>query len=223
MEDSELVQRLLEVGVAAYTANQASYADPSSDRLLDSVGTAALAAWLEELGRHRLIADVQPQFTHRGGGFRYRVTDEAARLASNPNRLAEFLIKIAPPKPTFDLFLSYASADGATASELRAALERKNVRCFMAERDVAVGTEWQDAIRNALIGAGRILILITPRSLNRPWVFMEIGAAWALGKSLIPALVQVNPNDLPDPIRGSQARVIETTAQRKALVKEIVG
>jgi hypothetical protein len=52
---------------------------------------------------------------------------------------------------------------------------------------------------------------------------MEIGAAWALGKSLIPALVQVDPCDLPDPIRRYQARVIETTAQRKALVKEIVG
>ena len=70
-----------------------------------------LAARLEEPGHHRLITDVQPQFTHRGGGFRFRVTDEAARLASDPNGLAELLIKITPPKQTFGLFLSYASAD----------------------------------------------------------------------------------------------------------------
>jgi hypothetical protein len=151
------------------------------------------------------------------------VTDEAARLVSNPDRLAELLDKVAPLRPSYDLFLSYAAADTATASELRADLERQNVKCFMAEKDIAVAAEWQDAIRNALLGANRILILITPRSLNRPWVFMEIGAAWALGKTLIPVLIQVNPTDLPDPIRRYQARVIETTAQRKALIREIVA
>jgi hypothetical protein len=52
---------------------------------------------------------------------------------------------------------------------------------------------------------------------------MEVGAAWALGKPLISALVQVNPSDLPDPIRRYQSRVIETTAQRSALVKEIAA
>lgn len=50
---------------------------------------------------------------------------------------------------------------------------------------------------------------------------METGAAWVLGKTLIPALSQVSVKDLLDPIRRHQARVIETTAQRKALVNEL--
>jgi hypothetical protein len=93
----------------------------------------------------------------------------------------------------------------------------------MAERDIPVATEWQDSIRAALLGSQRLLILLTPRSLNRPWVFMETGAAWALGKDLIPALVHVAANDLIDPIRRYQARVIETTAQRKAFVQELAS
>jgi hypothetical protein len=221
MEDRELVQRLLEVGVATYLGNRDGYADPSSDSMLDSIGTATLAAWLEKLGGHRLIKDVQPIFTHRGGGFCYQVTDEAAQLVSNPSRMAEILDKIAPLRPSYDLFLSYANADGAIAFELKGDLEKQGVKCFMAEKDIAVATEWLDAIRSALLGAKRILILITPRSLNRPWIFMEVGAAWALGKPLISALIQVSLADLPDPIRRYQSRVIETTAQRKALVKEI--
>lgn len=223
MEDRKLVQRLLEVGVATYHDNQASYADPSSDPLLDTVGTAALAAWLEELGRHQLIGDVQPQFTRRGGGFRYRVTDEAARLISNLDRMAEFLDKVAPLRQSYDLFLSYANADSATAFELKDSLEKLDVKCFMAEDDIAVAEDWMGAIRNALLSAKSILILITPRSLNRPWIFMEVGAAWALGKPLISALVHVNLSDLPDPMRRYQSRVIETIAQRKALVKEIAA
>jgi hypothetical protein len=91
----------------------------------------------------------------------------------------------------------------------------------MAEKDIAAAEEWQDRVRAALRGSVRVLVLLTPRSINRPWVLMETGAAWALGKPLIPALVQISPNDLLDPIRRRQARVIETTAQRKALVEEI--
>jgi hypothetical protein len=52
---------------------------------------------------------------------------------------------------------------------------------------------------------------------------METGAAWALGKPLIPALSHVAPNELLDPIRRYQARVIETTAQRESLVNELAG
>jgi hypothetical protein len=221
MDDRDLVQRLLQFGVEAHRHGQGGWADPSNDSQLESIGTAALASWLEELGRHRLIEDVQPQFTRRGGSFRFKVTDEAIRLVSDSGRLVEFLDKITPLRPSYDLFLSYASSDSATASELRGELERKGLTCFMAEKDIAVATEWQDVIRNALLGSKRILILITPRSMNRPWIFLETGAAWALGKTLIPALVQVSPSDLLDPIRRYQARIIETTAQRRSLVREL--
>jgi hypothetical protein len=50
---------------------------------------------------------------------------------------------------------------------------------------------------------------------------METGAAWALGKPLIPALVHIAIDQLPDPVRRYQARVIETTAQRQSLVDKL--
>ena len=123
----------------------------------------------------------------------------------------------------FDLFISYASSDGALVTELKDDLERQGLKCFMAEKDIRVASEWQDTVREALRVSKQILILLTPRSLNRPWVLMETGAAWALGKPLIPALVQVSPSDLIDPIRRYQARVIETSSQRNTLVKELAN
>jgi hypothetical protein len=122
-----------------------------------------------------------------------------------------------------DELISYAAGDSAIADELRNDLEKKGLKCFMAEKDIQVATEWQDSIRAALIGSKRVLVLLTPRSLNRPWVLMETGAAWALGKALIPALSHVSANELLDPIRRHQARVIETTAQRQSLVNELTG
>ena len=114
-------------------------------------------------------------------------------------------------------------ADNARLVAEKADLEKSGLKCFMAEKDIHVATEWQDSIRAALIGSRRVLVLLTPRSINRPWVLMETGAAWALGKALIPALSHVAANELLDPIRRHQARVIETTAQRQSLVNELTG
>jgi len=223
MDDRQLVARLLEIGVAAFQTSRASYADPSADAHLHEVGAATIATWLEELGRYRLIGDVQPHFSRTGTGFRYQVTEEAVRIWSNQSTLERLLDQIVPIQPKYDIFISYASGDSALAIELKNDLEHQGLRCFMAEKDIPIATEWQDTIRAALLGSQRLLILLTPRSLNRPWVLMEAGAAWALGKELIPALVQVAISDLIDPIRRYQARVIETTAQRKAFIKELTS
>jgi hypothetical protein len=123
----------------------------------------------------------------------------------------------------YDVFISYASGDSALATELKSDFERQGWKCFMAEKDIPVAAEWQDTIRTALLGSRRILILLTPRSLNKPWVLMETGAAWVLEKELIPALVQVAPSELLDPIRRYQARVIETTDQKRALITELTS
>lgn len=223
MDDRSLVTHLLKMGVAARRKSPDAYARPSDDSNLKSIGAATIANWLEELGRHRLVGDVQPCFTSSGAGFRFQITDEAVRLLSDPSKFDAWLNTIVPRKPEFDVFISYAAGDSAVADELRTDLERNGLKCFMAEKDIQVATEWQDSIRAALMGSKRILVLLTPRSINRPWVLMETGAAWALGKPLIPALSHVAANELLDPIRRYQARVIETTAQRSALVNELTG
>jgi hypothetical protein len=65
------------------------------------------------------------------------------------------------------------------------------------------------------------LLLITPSSLNRPWLLLEAGAAWALEKPMIPALSHVAPADLVEPISRFQCMRIETTSQRAKLIKQI--
>ena len=223
MDDRSLVTRLLEIGVAARLHDAHAYAKPSDDPILKNIGVATIANWLEELGRHRIVGDVQPCFTSSGGGFKFQVTDEAVGLMSDATRFDVWLNTVVPHAPEFDVFISYATGDSAIATELRSDLEGKGLQCFMAEKDIQVATQWQDSIRAALIGSKRILVVLTPRSINRPWVLMETGAAWALGKPLIPALSHVAPNELLDPIRRYQARVIETTAQRESLVNELTG
>jgi hypothetical protein len=223
MDDRQLVKRLLEIGVEAFRKKPSLYALPGDDANLCGVSAATVATWLEELGRHRLIGDVQPHFSSSGAGFRFQVTQEAVRVWSDETELERLFAKLVPAVETYDIFISYATGDVAIADELRTDPEHQGLKCFMAEKGIPVAAQWQQAIRDALVGSKRILLLLTPRSLNRPSVLLETGAAWALGKPLVPVLSQVAPNELIDPIRSHQARVIETTAQRMALVRELAG
>lgn len=222
LEDRQLVKRLIEIGVATRRKSPAAYARPSEDPEIASVGTARIANWLEKLGEYQLVGDVQPCFTNSGAGFQFRVTDKAAETYTDPARLEAALNAVVPQAPRYDVFISYAAGDAHIAAELHAEMKSSGLRCFMAEKDIPVATAWEDSVRGALIGSKRVLVLLTPRSINRPWVLLETGAAWALSKPLIPALFQVSASDLMDPMRKQQARVIETTAQRRSLIDELV-
>ena len=123
----------------------------------------------------------------------------------------------------YGIFISYASEDATLAAELKIAFEQRGVRCFMAAENLIGGTRWEPAIRKALMASQRVLLLLTTRSKDRRWVLLEVGAAWALGIDIVPALVQVSPSELEDPIRQHQARIIETSAQRDKLVEDLAS
>ena len=68
-------------------------------------------------------------------------------------------------------------------------------------------------IREALRLSDRILLLITPNSKDSPWVVAEAGAAWGLGKKLIPVLAYVKTAELINFVASHQARLIHTPEQ----------
>jgi len=123
----------------------------------------------------------------------------------------------------YDIFLSYTTRDADVASELKKMFEDANLKCFMALTDLTVGADWSEDIRDALRHSSQVMLLITPNSLEKEWPFMETGAAWVLDKKILPALINVDMDDLPAPVKKHQARVIETIGQRKELVKELSG
>jgi len=121
-----------------------------------------------------------------------------------------------------DLFLSYSHKDLELAKELYDGFTDAGLQCFISEKDISASEQWEDKIREAIHKSKRILLLITPRSINSHWVLLESGAAWVLKKNLVPALAYVKPEELPDPIRSCQARLVETKNQIQMLIEELV-
>lgn len=100
-------------------------------------------------------------------------------------------------------------------------LENKDFKCFLAEADLNIGKRWMDSIHSAIKGSKIVIVLLTPRSIDRPWVLIETGAAWALDKPLVPVLKFIEADKIVDPLREYQARTIETSKQLDKLIEEI--
>lgn len=121
----------------------------------------------------------------------------------------------------YDIFLSYSHLDQLIAIELEEKLRASGLRCFLSEKSVQSGEEWVSTVRKSIQESERVLILVTPRSVNSKWVYIEAGAAWMENKKIVPLIQFVDLSELPEIIKNVQIKRIETEAQKLSLIQEM--
>jgi hypothetical protein len=94
------------------------------------------------------------------------------------------------------VFLSHSSQDREIAGIICRSLERSNVRCWIAPRDVSQGEDWQSSIIRGL-NASRIVLCVLSSNANKSeQVHREINLASIKHKVLIPLRIEdVHPSD----------------------------
>jgi hypothetical protein len=93
-----------------------------------------------------------------------------------------------------DVFISHAHKDKGIAIAICAKLESAQVRCWIADRDIAVGEDWTEVTRNA-IGSSRLMVLVLSENANvAPHIEREIAHAFYTGRTIMPLRVT---NTLP--------------------------
>ena len=98
---------------------------------------------------------------------------------------------------TYKIFISHSSIDTWVADRMREKIEGKaSVTCFLDARDIKSGDDFENQIFFEIEFSEELVALITPWSLNRNWIWIEIGAARALGKRIIPILYGTKISDL---------------------------
>jgi Tol biopolymer transport system component len=86
---------------------------------------------------------------------------------------------------TRDVFISHAGDDAGVAVEVCALLEKRGLKCWMAPRDVAAGSVWDEAILDA-IETSRVFLLILSKSANQSqFVKNEVNRAFSQGKPIV--------------------------------------
>jgi TIR domain/YARHG domain len=90
----------------------------------------------------------------------------------------------------FDVFISYSVKDKLTAQAVCATLESNGVRCWIAPRDITPGSEYGDAIVEA-INHSRALVLVFSSNANQsPQIRREVERAVSKGLPIVPLRIE---------------------------------
>jgi hypothetical protein len=111
------------------------------------------------------------------------------------------------------VFISHIHEEAALGDKVKALIEdvfdRDGVRAFLSSdmRDLPAGRKWLTEISEQLEQCRVVVSLLSPTSLIRPWVNIELGAGWIKGLRVIPLchsglLVRA----LPQPLQGVWCR-----------------
>lgn len=94
------------------------------------------------------------------------------------------------------VFVSHGGTDTWVACQIRRGIMEAGAEAFLDVADLHAGDDFAERIRDALESADEVLVLWTPWSLDRPFVLVEVGAAWIRRIPLIQVLHGVSAGEL---------------------------
>ena len=98
-------------------------------------------------------------------------------------------------KTDWFVFVSHSGEDTWVARQIAHQITICGATPFLDEADVDVGAEFEENIRNFLEKADEFLVLFTPWAMERPYVWIEIGAAWLRRIPIVVALHGLSAKD----------------------------
>jgi len=108
----------------------------------------------------------------------------------------------------YQVFISHATADKWLAVTICEKIEQlTGASTFRDDRDILGGDDIPDEIRRQIKQSSEMVVLLTPDSVNRQWVLLEVGAAWGSSKRARITVVMnhVSVDPIPDMIKNKKA------------------
>ncbi len=97
----------------------------------------------------------------------------------------------------YRVFISHAWADLWVGQQLdRRIREDAGAETFLDAFDIVKGDDFEDRIFAELRSMNELVVLLTPWSVNRHWLWVEIGAARANGCRIVPILYHLSLDDI---------------------------
>lgn len=95
------------------------------------------------------------------------------------------------------VFISYSSADKASADQICGTLERAGYSCWIAPRDIEPGADYPAAILAGIQNAKLIVVIVSAAAIASPHILTEIEHAFGRKKPILPfrlSAVTLPPN-----------------------------
>ncbi len=75
------------------------------------------------------------------------------------------------------VFLSFAASDKKSADDMRQMLESQGVEVLSVDTSIRAGSAWVESLREAMLSASVVFVLIGPKTRASQWVDQEIKIA----------------------------------------------
>lgn len=98
----------------------------------------------------------------------------------------------------YTVFISHASHDKWVAGQIAKEVVGVGAEKFLDSSAIETGDEIDEELRSGLRDADELLVLLTPAALERPYVWIELGAAWIQGKRIVGILYGITTSELAE-------------------------
>lgn len=106
------------------------------------------------------------------------IPEKFLRGAGVPDQFVKYMKSlVANPIEFYSCFISYSSKDAEFAERLHSDLQNKNVRCWFAPHDIQGGQKLHEQIDQAIRVHEKLLLILSPHSMESEWVKTEIAKA----------------------------------------------
>jgi hypothetical protein len=114
------------------------------------------------------------------------------------------IVRRTAKKSKYQVFVSHATADKWLAKVICEKIESLGASTFRDDRDINGGDDIPEKIRQEIKRSQECLVLFTPVSLGRPWILLEVGAAWGWRRRIVPVLCHVEVDPIPELIKAKK-------------------
>ena len=94
------------------------------------------------------------------------------------------------------VFISHSTSDTWVAQQIAGHVQRCGAGTFLDQANIQHGDDFENEILKAADDCNELLVLLTPWSVNRPYVWLEIGVFWGNRKRIVGILHGVTSKDL---------------------------
>src|SRR5215831_3427928 len=94
------------------------------------------------------------------------------------------------PQSALQAFFSYCREDSDFALRLAGDLKAAGASVWLDQLDIAPGQLWDEAVADALQQCSRMVLILSPASVNSTNVMDEVSFALEKGKTVIPIVYQ---------------------------------
>ncbi|MGB9123642.1 MAG: toll/interleukin-1 receptor domain-containing protein [Candidatus Angelobacter sp.] len=132
-----------------------------------------------------------------------KIPDVFLRGAGVSDEFIAFIRAMGGAIQFYSCFISYSSKDQLFAERLYADLQARGVRCWFAPHDVQGGKKLHEQIDDAIRVHERLLLILSPESINSEWVKTEIAKArkrevMEKRRMLFPVLLKISYKELQE-------------------------